>query len=97
MVPNSAATWVTERRIFRREPSSWSPSSGPQAAVVARALQRHGAVVSDSGPHATLAGEPDLRWDNGDLRGLGRFTLADFEVVDPGSLVVDPASHRIRR
>jgi hypothetical protein len=70
---------------------------GPQAAVVARALQRHGAVVSDSGPHAAVAGEPDLRWDDADLRGLGRFTLADFEVVDPSSLILDPASHRIRR
>jgi hypothetical protein len=70
---------------------------GPQALTVARALQTHGAVITDSGPNVALAGEPDLRWNDADLAGLQGLTVSDFEVVDPARLIVDPASHRIRR
>ncbi len=70
---------------------------GPQALVVARALQQHGAVLTDTGHNgATIVGEPDDRWNDLDLSGLRRFNLTSFEVVDPSAMIVDPASHQIR-
>jgi hypothetical protein len=69
---------------------------GPQATVVARALQAHGAIVADTGPNAALAGEPDLRWNDADLSGLARLTLSDFEVVDPTPMKVSDQSFQIR-
>ena len=55
---------------------------GPQAKVVARALKRCGALLADSGSPWYFSGAPDRRWDNDDLRTLGRLTGRDFEVVD---------------
>ena len=69
---------------------------GPQARVVARALQVHGAVLADTGPNAAISGEPDLRWDDADLAGLGRLTMSDFEIVDPSPMRVSSGSLRIR-
>ncbi|MEA2221431.1 MAG: hypothetical protein QOJ35_4057, partial [Solirubrobacteraceae bacterium] len=59
---------------------------GPQARVVARALQRYGAILADNGSPWFLGGAPDRRWDNDDLHALGRLKGADFEVVDTSSL-----------
>ncbi len=69
---------------------------GPQARVVARAMQRHGLIVSDTGPGIGMAGEPDLRWDESDLAGIRRFTLSDLEVVDPSPMMVSADSMAIR-
>jgi hypothetical protein len=69
---------------------------GPQATVIARALQAHGAIVSDSGPNAALSGEPDVRWNDTDLSGLGRLTMSDFEVVDASPMKVSDQSLQIR-
>jgi hypothetical protein len=70
---------------------------GPQARIVAQALRDHGAILADTGAEAaTIMGEPDLRWDDRDLAGLGRLTLSDFEIVDPADMIVDPATHQIR-
>jgi hypothetical protein len=71
---------------------------GPQARIVARALQVHGAVVVDTGPALYLTGEPDLRWDDPDLRTLATLSASDLEVVDPGPMRAnpDPASLQIR-
>ena len=40
-----------------------------------------------------LSGVPDARWDNDQLRTLGRLTGADFEFVDASSLQVAPNSY----
>ena len=69
---------------------------GPQAATIARALRDHGGVLADTGARFALSGEPDVRWDDADLRGLRSLSLADFEVVDPSPMVVSPGSLRIR-
>jgi hypothetical protein len=53
-----------------------------QARVVARALQRYGMLVADNGSNWFVSGAPDPRWDNDDLRALGRLRGSDFEVVD---------------
>ena len=68
---------------------------GPQARVVVRALQQHGAIVADNGSSWYVSGAPDDRWDNDDLHGLGALHGSDFEFVDPSSLVTDPSSGRI--
>jgi hypothetical protein len=55
---------------------------GPQARVVARALQRYGAILADNGSPWYLTGAPDRRWDNDDLQTLRELHGSDFEVVD---------------
>lgn len=71
-------------------------SLGPQARTIARALQDHGGVLADTGGRFALSGEPDVRWDDADLRGLRGLTVADFEVVDPMPMMVSRDSLRIR-
>ncbi|HTN23421.1 MAG TPA: hypothetical protein VL120_05505 [Solirubrobacteraceae bacterium] len=58
----------------------------PQARIVARALQRYGALLADNGSPWYFSGAPDRRWDNDDLHTLGRLRGSDFEVVDTSSL-----------
>lgn len=54
---------------------------GPQARIVARALQRYGAILADNGSPWFLSGAPDARWDNDDLQTLRTLSGSDFEVV----------------
>jgi hypothetical protein len=54
-----------------------------QARVVARALQRYGLIVADNGSDWFVSGAPHPRWDNDQLRALGRLSGRDFEVVQP--------------
>jgi hypothetical protein len=58
----------------------------PQARIVARALQRYGALLADNGSPWYFSGAPDRRWDNDDLHTLGQLRGSDFEVVDTASL-----------
>jgi hypothetical protein len=69
---------------------------GPQARVVAEALRTHGMIVTDTGPDLALQGEPDLRWDDDDIRTLRTLELADFEVLDASGLMVSPRSFQMR-
>lgn len=69
---------------------------GPQARVVARALQVHGAVLADTGPGFVIRGEPDLRWDDDDIDTLSTLRLSDFEVVDASPMMASPDSYRLR-
>lgn len=69
---------------------------GPQAATIARALRDHGGVLADTGARFALSGEPDVRWDDADLRGLRSLSLSSFEVVDPSPMMVSRGSLRIR-
>ncbi len=54
----------------------------PQARIVAKALQRYGALLADNGSPWFFSGAPDRRWDNDDLQTLRNLTGKDFEVVD---------------
>lgn len=71
---------------------------GPQARVIAEGLQRYGLVLGDtSNQRFGLRGTADGRWDRNDLRTLGRFTPADFEVIDQAGLMVSPDSMAARQ
>lgn len=59
---------------------------GPQARAVALALKRYGMILADNGSPWFVTGAPDRRWDDDDLRGLGRLTGRDFEAVDTRGL-----------
>jgi hypothetical protein len=52
-----------------------------QARLVAHALKRFGLIVADNGSDWFVSGAPDPRWDNDQLRQLGRLNGSDFEVV----------------
>jgi hypothetical protein len=54
---------------------------GPQARIVATALQRYGALLADNGSPWFFSGAPDPRWDNDDLQTLRTLEGSDFEVV----------------
>jgi hypothetical protein len=59
---------------------------GAQARIVAKALQRYGALLADNGSPWYFSGAPDRRWDNADLHTLGRLRGSDFEIVDTSPL-----------
>jgi hypothetical protein len=82
---------------FRLRDDVDTTTLGPQARVVAEALREYGAILVDTGPGITITGEPDLRWNDEDLRGLASLGAEDLELVDVSSLVVDPDSHQARR
>jgi len=81
---------------FRLRPDADLSGLGPQARVVARAMQLHGAVLVDTGPRLTMGGEPDVRWDDKDLKTLSTLDMGDLDVVDPAPMQVDPATLQIR-
>jgi hypothetical protein len=70
---------------------------GPQARVIAEALQRYGLLLTDSSPNFNLRGTPDARFDRDDLRTLRTVRASDFEVVDHLDLMVDEDSMAARR
>jgi hypothetical protein len=59
---------------------------GKQARIIAKALQRYGALLADNGSPWFFSGAPDRRWNNDDLQTLRRIEGSDFEVVDTRSL-----------
>ncbi len=83
---------------FRLRPDADLSGLGPEALVVAHALQKYGAVAVDSGPFMSLDGEPDLRWDDDDLDTLESLRASDLQVIDPTPMraTSDPEDLRIR-
>ena len=65
---------------------------GPQARVIAEAMQRYGVVLGDTGGSFAIAGTPDARWDDEDLATLRTLSTDDLEVVEAGSLMVREGS-----
>ncbi|MDH3753211.1 MAG: hypothetical protein OEU32_04990 [Acidimicrobiia bacterium] len=65
---------------------------GPQASVIAEAMQTHGVIIADNGSRWFISGTPDPRWDNDDLHTLGALEGSMFEVVDSGVMMVTPDS-----
>lgn len=89
---SSAADAVPQGAWMRLRSDADLSGLGPQARVVAEGLQRHGMIISDTGPGFTVRGAPDGRWDDDDLATLRQLTAGDFEVVDPSGVVVDADS-----
>lgn len=61
---------------------------GPQATIIARAAQRYGVMISDTGPGFGIRGTADRRWDTADLRTLEKLTTDDFEFVDASRIKI---------
>ena len=70
---------------------------GPQARVIAEALQEYGAVLMDTGGSVAVTGLTDSRWDDDDLRTLTELSSDDLEVVDATGLMIDPQSMEAAR
>jgi hypothetical protein len=78
---------------LRLRPDADLSGLGPQARVIAEALQEYGLLLSDtSGGNFALRGTPDGRFDRSDLATLGTFGPDDFEVVDASGVMVAPDS-----
>lgn len=56
------------------------------ARVIARALQRYGVLVADTGTNWYISGATDRRWNDADLEQLTDIPGTAFEVVDTGPI-----------
>ena len=57
-----------------------------QARVILQALKTYGLIVADNGSSWYITGAPDRRWNDDDLRALGRVPGSAFEAVRTGPL-----------
>ena len=65
---------------------------GPQARVIATAMQSYGVIIDDTGGTFAVHGTPDARWDNADLATLRLLSTSELEVVDASGLMVSEDS-----
>jgi hypothetical protein len=63
---------------------------GPQARVIAVAMQTYGMILADNGSPWYVSGTSHPNFDDDDLRTLNRIKGSDFEVVDTSGLVNGP-------
>jgi hypothetical protein len=75
---------------------------GPEAQVIAQAMQQYGLVLADIGSPMYVTGASasvdtnnniSLVWDMNDVLGLETLTASDFEVVDPTPVVTGLSAH----
>jgi hypothetical protein len=57
-----------------------------QSLVILRALKRYGLIVADNGSSWFITGAPDPRWNDDDLRQLGRVPGSAFEALRTGPI-----------
>lgn len=82
---------------FRLKASVDEASFPASVRPIIRALKTYGAINADNGAPWFMSGVPDPRWDNDELRTLGRVKGGDFEAIDAASLMVSPNSGQARR
>jgi hypothetical protein len=75
---------------LRLNPSYPTASLGPQAEVIAEALQTYGAIVADNGSNFFITGTRDSRWDDEDLNDLNAINGDQFQVVESAASQVTP-------
>jgi hypothetical protein len=63
---------------------------GPQARVIAVAMQTYGMILADNGSAWYVSGTSDRRFNDDDLRTLNTIKGEDFQVVDTSGLVNGP-------
>jgi hypothetical protein len=49
--------------------------------VILKAMKQYGLILADIGSNLYISGAPDERWNNDELRQLGKLKGSDFEVV----------------
>lgn len=49
--------------------------------IILKAMKKYGLILADIGSNLYITGAPDDRWNNDDLRQLGKVKGSDFEVV----------------
>lgn len=49
--------------------------------IILKAMKKHGLMLADIGSNLYITGAPDDRWNNDQLRELGKLKGSDFEVV----------------
>lgn len=54
--------------------------------IILTAMKKYGLILADIGSDMYITGAPDARWDNDDLRNIGKVKATDFEVVQMGTL-----------
>ena len=69
----------------------------PVNQIILRAMKTYGLMLADNGSAWYIAGAPDERWNNNDLRLLGNIKGSDFQVVDVTPLMVSPDSGQARQ
>ena len=101
--PPASCNWSGPAgQIYRLKASVPTPAcaaTSPQAAVIIQALRNYGIIMIDnggSGGNGFLAGTPDARWNDADLRCLVNLNLAAFEPVNVSSLMVSNNSGATR-
>jgi hypothetical protein len=52
--------------------------------IILAAMKKYGLMLADIGSDMYISGAPDSRWNDDDLRNLGKLKAADFEVVQMG-------------
>lgn len=81
---------------FRLKASVPIDSYAPDVQVILRAMKRYGIILADNGSAWFVSGVPDERWNNDQLRQLGRILGSDLEAVDSRSLMLEPDSGQVR-
>ncbi len=83
--------------IFRLRSDVNLSKLGPTARMIAKAMQVHGAILSDTTPEGfAISGENDERWNDHDLATLTQLKISDFEVVNAAPMKVADGSYEIR-
>ncbi|PKL76829.1 MAG: hypothetical protein CVV27_08310, partial [Candidatus Melainabacteria bacterium HGW-Melainabacteria-1] len=65
------------------------------AQVILRALKKYGMILADNGSNWYVSGTADARWNDSEMNTLKNIRGRDFEVVETGPVITDPANDPI--
>jgi len=88
MASNSANASLPPMGMRVRLKANFDISGFPAPAkVILTALKKYGMIVADNGGDWFLSGAPDPRWNDDELRTMGRIKGSDFEVIRMDGLI----------